>query len=189
MQAPGHPDEDRRDGFQYGGWAQPYFDPIMAEKMGEGMAKSGGMLFGRRTYEQMASFWPNQPADDPFAETLNKRPKYVASRTLKEPLPWANSTLLDGDAADAVARLKEDTDEDLVILGSGELIRSLMARDLIDEYVLLIHPLVLGTGRRLFTDESAYATLRLVDSTTTTTGVTIATYVPGPVPRSNRPNS
>jgi dihydrofolate reductase len=189
MQAPGHPDEDPRDGFEYGGWAQPYFDPVMTEKAGEGMARSGGMLLGRRTYEQMASFWPNQPADNPFADTLNERPKYVASRTLKEPLAWANSTLLVGDAADAVAKLKTDLEQDLVILGSGELIRSLMARDLIDEYVLLIHPLVLGAGRRLFADGSAYSTLRLIDSTTTTTGVTIARYEPGPAPSGAKTSS
>jgi dihydrofolate reductase len=178
MQAPGDPDEDRRDGFEYGGWAQPYFDPVMAEAAGEGMAKSGGMLFGRRTYEQFASVWPNRPDDDPFATFLNGTPKYVASTTLQEPLPWANSTLLKGDAGDAVAKLKADLEKDLVILGSGELIRSLMRRNLIDQYNLQIHPLILGTGRRLFTDDGVYAALRLVSTRATTTGVVSATYEP-----------
>jgi dihydrofolate reductase len=178
MQAPGSADEDTRDGFQYGGWAQPYFDPVMAEAAGESMSKGGAMLFGRRTYEQFASFWPNQPADDQFAKVLNETQKYVVSTTLEEPLPWANSTLLKGDVAEAVAQLKKDLDKDLVILGSGELIRSLMPHGLIDAYTLQIHPLVLGTGRRLFTDDGAYTALHLLSSKTTTTGVLLATYLP-----------
>ena len=178
MQAPADPDEDTRGGFVHGGWARPYFDQVMAEQAGEGIAKGGAFLFGRRTYEHFASVWPHQPDDDMFAKVLNERTKYVASRTLREPLEWRNSTLLKGDAADAVAELKRQEDKDLVILGSGELIRSLMAHDLIDEYRLLIHPLVLGSGRRLFTDDGTFSTLRLVDTTTTTTGVVIATYRP-----------
>ena len=178
MQAPGGADEDTRDGFAYGGWARPYFDPVMAEAAGESMARGGAMLFGRRTYEQFASFWPNQPADDPFAKVLNETPKYVASTTLQEPLPWANSILLKGDVADAVAKLKKDLDKDLVILGSGELIRSLIPHHLIDEYTLQIHPLVLGTGRRLFTDDGAYSAMQLLKSKVTTTGVLLATYLP-----------
>jgi dihydrofolate reductase len=109
---------------------------------------------------------------------LNNVQKYVASRTLRAPLPWSNSTLLEGDAADAVARLKEQPGMDLVVLGSGELVESLMRRELVDEYVLLIHPLVLGSGRRLFPDGSPVAALRLVDTVATTTGVVIATYRP-----------
>jgi len=182
MQAPAGPDEDPRGGFVHGGWARPYFDQVMAEQAGEGIAKGGAFLFGRRTYEHFASVWPHQPDDDMFAKVLNERTKYVASRTLREPLEWRNSTLLKGDAADAVAELKRQEDKDLVILGSGELIGSLMAHDLIDEYRLLIHPLVLGSGRRLFTDDGTFATLRLVDTTTTTTGVVIATYRPGGPP-------
>jgi dihydrofolate reductase len=175
MQAPGRPDEDTRGGFKHGGWAQPYNDPVMASKMGEGMAAGGQLLFGRRTYQDFASFWPHQK-DNPFTPVLDNAQKYVASRTLEEPLPWRNSTLLEGAAADAVARLKEQPGNDLVILGSGELIQSLMQRNVIDEYVLLIHPLVLGSGRRLFTDGGSFAALRLVDTTTTTTGVVMATY-------------
>jgi dihydrofolate reductase len=175
MQAPGRPDEDTRGGFEHGGWAQPYNDPVMARKMGEGMAAGGPLLFGRRTYQDFASFWPQQK-DNPFTPVLDNAQKYVASTTLKGPLPWRNSTLLEGDGADAVAKLKEQLAQDLVILGSGELIRSLMRRNLIDEYVLLIHPLVLGSGRRMFEDGNPPATLRLVDATPTTTGVVIATY-------------
>jgi dihydrofolate reductase len=178
MQAPGRPDEDRRGGFKHGGWAQPYFDSVMANVAGEGMAKGGEFLFGRRTYEDFASVWPHMPEDNPFTAVLNNAQKYVASRKLKKPLSWSNSTLLKGDAAKAVARLKEQTGPDLVILGSGELVQSLMRRNLIDAYVLLIHPLVLGSGRHLFTDGGAFGTLRLVDTKTTTTGVVIATYEP-----------
>ena len=177
MQSPAGPDEDRRDGFEHGGWAPPYFDQIMGDVAAEGMAKGGAMLFGRRTFEQFASFWSTQPDDNPFAAVLNNRQKYVASRTLEEPLSWKNSTLLRGDAMEAVAKLKEQPDE-LVVLGSGELVRSLMRAGLVDEYVLQIHPLVLGSGRRLFPDGGASTALRLVDTKTTTTGVVIATYHP-----------
>jgi dihydrofolate reductase len=177
MQAPGRPDEDRRGGFEHGGWATSYADPVMARVAGEGMATGGGLLFGRRTYEDFYSVWPNR-TDNPFTDVLNKSPKYVASSTLVEPLPWSNSTLLKGDVPEAVARLKEDSGGDLVILGSGELIRTLMPRKLIDTYILLIHPLVLGSGRRLFGDGGSSARFKLVDSKATTTGVVIATYVP-----------
>ena len=141
------------------------------------MAQAGALLLGRRTYEDFASVWPNR-TDNPFTEVLDATQKYVASTTLAEPLPWKNSTLLKGDAADAVADLKQQPGPDLTILGSGELIQSLRRRRLIDEYVLLIHPLVLGSGRRLFPDGSPPADLRLAGSVTTTTGVMIATYQP-----------
>jgi dihydrofolate reductase len=177
MQAPGRPDEDPRGGFQHGGWAVKYADPVMAGVAGEGMAKGGGILFGRRTYEDFYSVWPNR-TDNPFTEVLNKTQKYVASRTLAEPLPWVNSTLLKGDVAGSVAGLKHESGGDIVILGSGDLIRSLMPHNLIDEYILLIHPLIVGSGRRLFADGGAFASLRLVDTKTTTTGVVIATYHP-----------
>lgn len=177
MQAPGRPDEDRRGGFEHGGWAVPYNDAVMGKKMGEGMADGGPLLFGRRTYEDFYGFWPNQK-DNPYTEVLDKTQKYVASTTLKEPLPWNNSTLLDGDAAKAVARLKKQPGKDFGVLGSGELVQSLMQQDLVDSYILLIHPLVLGSGRRLFRDGSPFGKLRLVDSVTTTTGVVIATYQP-----------
>jgi len=178
MQAPGRPDEDRRDGFAHGGWAAPYNDPVMGVVAAEGMASAGPLLLGRRTYEDFYSFWPHQ-TDNPFTEVLDNTLKYVASTTLEEPLPWRNSTLLQGDAAEAVARLKQQPGKDLVVLGSGELVQSLRRRNLVDEYVLLIHPLVLGSGRRLFPDGGASAALRLADTKTTTTGVVIATYQEG----------
>jgi dihydrofolate reductase len=177
MQAPGRPDEDVRDGFEHGGWALPYNDEVMGRVMGERMAQGGPLLLGRRTYEDFAGFWPKQ-RDNPFTEVLDNVQKYVASRTLEQPLPWSNSTLLEGDAAEAVAKLREPVGADIAVLGSGELVQSLMRHDLIDEYVLLIHPLVLGAGRRLFPQDSPFAALRLRDSVTTTTGVVIATYQP-----------
>ncbi len=183
MQAPGRPDEDRRGGFKHGGWATPYADPVMGSKAGESMAHTGGLLLGRRTYEDFYAVWPNR-TDNPYTTVLNNTQKYVASTTLKEPLPWVNSTLLKGDVAEAVARLKEQPGNDFVILGSGVLVQFLMRRNLVDEYILLIHPLVLGSGRRLFVDSDEIAALRLVDAKTTTTGVVIATYQPAePVAR------
>jgi dihydrofolate reductase len=176
MQAPAAADEDPRSGFAHGGWAAANVDPVMNRVLGERMSGGGGaLLLGRRTYEQFYGYWPEQK-DNPFTEVLNHTQKYVASTTLKEPLPWQNSTLLAGDAVEAVAALKEQQETDATILGSGVLIQSLMRRDLIDEFLLMIHPVVLGSGRRLFTDGGAFAALRLVDTTTTTTGVVIARY-------------
>jgi dihydrofolate reductase len=176
MQSPSHRDEDRRGGFEHGGWAPPYADHVMGEFMAKGIEQGGSMLFGRRTYEQFASYWPHQSDDNPYAAVLNNREKYVVSTTLGEPLPWANSTPLDG--VDAVAAVKERPGGDIVVLGSGELSQSLMQHGLVDEYVLSIHPLVLGSGRRLFPEGSPYAKLDLVDSVTTTTGVVIGTFRP-----------
>src|SRR5207237_8039184 len=141
MQAPGRPDEDRRGGFEHGGWAMPYATIEAAE---ESKAHTGALLLGRRTYEDFYTVWPNR-TDNPFTEVLNNTQKYVASTTLSEPLPWSNSTLLKGDAAEAVARLKEEPVKDFVVLGSGELVKSLMCRILVDVYVLLYIPLVLGS--------------------------------------------
>ncbi|HEY8324449.1 MAG TPA: dihydrofolate reductase family protein [Ktedonobacterales bacterium] len=177
MQAPARPDEDERDGFTHGGWAVPYSDAVMMQKAAEGGATSGALLLGRRTYEDFFAVWPNRP-DSPFSAILTNTPKYVASTTLSEPLPWANSTLLKGDAAEAVAELRRQLGKDIVILGSGDLVQSLMRRNLIDEFRLLIHPLVLGSGRRLFPDGAPHTALRLISTTTTTTGVVIATYQP-----------
>jgi dihydrofolate reductase len=178
MQAPGRPDEDRRGGFEHGGWAIPYADSVLGTVSGESMASTGALLFGRRTYEDFYGVWPKRTDDNPFTEVLNNTQKYVASTTLRQPLPWINSTLLRGDAAEAVARLKAQPGKDVVVLGSGVLLQSLMRRNLVDEFVLLIHPLVLGSGRRLFTDGGQFTALRLIDSRTTTTGVVIATYQP-----------
>jgi dihydrofolate reductase len=149
----------------------------MGRVAAESMATTGALLFGRRTYEDFYAVWPNR-TDNPFTAVLNNTRKYVASTTMDEPLPWMNSTLLKGEAAEAVARLKAQGGKDLVVLGSGDLLQSLMRRNLIDEYLLLIHPLVLGSGRRLFNDGGSFAALRLIDTKTTTTGVVIATYQP-----------
>ncbi len=185
MQAPGRPDEDLRGGFEHGGWATPYADPDLGRMAGESMASTGGLLLGRRTYEDFYAYWPNR-TDNPFTAVLDNTQKYVASTTLQEPLPWQNSTLLEGDAAAAVARLKQRLDKDLVVLGSGALVQSLQRGDLVDEYILLIHPLVLGSGRRLFADGGTFTALRLVDSRTTTSGVLTATYRPaGPTAGGN----
>ena len=178
MQAPGRPDEDTRGEFGFGGWEVRYADEVMAGVAAQGMATGSALLFGRRTYEDFYGFWPNQPQPNPFTDVLNRSQKYVASRTLSEPLPWENSTLLKGDAGESVADLKASSEQDLVVLGSGDLIETLMRHDLIDEYTVLIHPLVLGTGRRLFDDDAPAATLRLVDSKITTTGVIVAIYRP-----------
>ncbi|HMA19210.1 MAG TPA: dihydrofolate reductase family protein, partial [Gemmatimonadaceae bacterium] len=167
-------DEDTRDGFAYGGWAAPFAAMVEA---GEYFASSGSLLFGRRTYEDFYSVWPARK-DSPFTPFLTSIRKYVASTTLNEPLPWSNSTLLSGDVADAVARLRSEPGKDILVLGSGVLVRSLMLKNLIDVYVLLIHPLVLGSGRRLFADGGAFASLRLAGTKTTSTGVVIATYEP-----------
>jgi len=136
---------------------------------------SGGLLLGRRTYEDLLTHW-NSQTGSPFTDALNNTPKYVATTTLRQPLPWPNSSLLAGNVAEALAELKGKAGKDLYIMGSGALIHSLMPHNLIDEYLLMIHPLVLGSGRRLFPDGSPPARLRLASSLTTTTGVVIATY-------------
>ena len=176
MQAPGRADEDLRGGFAHGGWALPYADEAMGRAAAESGANTGAIVLGRRTYQDFYSVWPKRK-DNPYTEVLNNTLKYVASTTLKEPLPWMNSKLLEGDAPSAVAKLKEEPGKDIVVLGSGQLIESLRRSNLIDQYVLLIHPLVLGSGRRLFNDGSG-APLRLIDVKTTTKGVVIATYQP-----------
>jgi dihydrofolate reductase len=176
MQAPGGKQEDTRGGFEHGGWGAPYSDEVMLSKAGVGMAEPGPIIFGRRTYEQMYGYWPHQ-TDNPFTDVLNNAQKYVASRTMEDPLPWQNSTLLVGDAGDALAELKEQPGPDALVLGSGDLLATLIRRDLIDVYTLLIYPLVLGSGRRMF-PEGAFARLRLVESVPTTTGVIIARYEP-----------
>jgi dihydrofolate reductase len=174
MQAPARPDEDTRDGFAHGGWAMARNDELMAAKIGERMAGERAFLFGRRTYEDFYAVWPKR-AGNPFSEALTATTKYVASRSLAEPLPWENSILLSGDAAEHVAKLKQQRDGTLTVFGSGELIQALIAADLIDEYLLMVHPLVLGSGRRLFGACSA-TELELIDAATTDAGVVIAAY-------------
>lgn len=179
MQAPGRPDEDARGGFSHGGWAGQYNDDVMGREMGKGMATTGALLFGRRTYEDFYRVWPSR-RDNPISDLLTNTPKFVASRTLEEPLPWVNSTLLErdksGDVMDSVRALTTQEGGDIVVIGSGDLTRSLLASDLVDRLVLLIHPLVLGSGQRLFADDGPLMSVTLVSSVPTTTGVVIATY-------------
>jgi dihydrofolate reductase len=171
----GRPDEDTRGGFEHGGWGIPYADQLQGETMAKSMAETRGILLGRRTYEDFYSYWPKR-ADNPYTEVLNQTPKYVASTTATEPLPWHNSTLLSGDLAAEVAALRDRTDGAIAVLGSGELVRWLAEQDLVDEYLMLIHPLVLGSGIRLFPKKGPRRALRLTDAVVTTTGVVIATY-------------
>jgi dihydrofolate reductase len=177
IQAPGGREEDTRGGFTHGGWSAPYNDTVKMQVMGEGMSRGADLLFGRWTYQKMYDVWHGR-TDNPFTAVFERSQKYVASRTLRGPLPWVKSTLLEGDAADAVARLKQEPGLDLLVMGSGTLADSLMRRGLVDRYQLLIHPLVLGSGRRLFSDGVPCAALRLVSAVPTTTGVIIATYEP-----------
>jgi dihydrofolate reductase len=176
MQAPAHPDEDRRGGFGHGGWAAPYSDAVMGEYMGSRMSSGGGrLLLGRWTYEKFEDAWQKQPEDNPIRQVLEASTKYVVSRSPRE-LGWQNSVLLEGDAVDTVADLKAREDGGIVILGSGELIQALLPHGLIDSILLTIHPLVLGSGRRLFAGDGALAKFNLVESKPTTTGVLIVRY-------------
>jgi dihydrofolate reductase len=171
MQAPAAADEDTRGGFAHGGWAVPYQDEVIGRFMGERMSsgEDGVLLWGRRTYEHMYSYWPKQTG--PVTDMLNRSRKYVASNTLTE-LAWENSTLLSGDIPAQIREL----DLEAVILGSGRLIHTLLREEMIDALVLTIHPLVLGSGLRMFPDDGALAKFRLVESIPTTTGVIIAVY-------------
>ncbi|WP_116951579.1 dihydrofolate reductase family protein [Jiangella endophytica] len=173
MQAPAAPDEDTRGGFRHGGWGAPYSDEVAMREMGEGMAKGGPLLFGRVTYQQFEGFWPKQTDGNPFTPVLNAATKYVVSTTLTEPLSWENSVLI-GEGE--LAAVKEREPGDIGVLGSGELVRTLLRLDLVDQFVLSIHPLVLGEGARLFGDGARLAAFELVKSVPTTTGVIIATY-------------
>jgi dihydrofolate reductase len=178
MQAPGDPNEDRSGGFNQGGWQLAYFDDIFGSVMMEAFAATGGLLLGRRTYENFAAHWPKQPADDPLAGMMNGLQKYVVSTTLTEPLAWQNSTLIKTDVAGRVALLKEGSGKEIQVIGSGELVQALIQHDLVDAYRLMVHPLVLGSGKRLFRDGTALTRLRLVDTKPTSTGVLILTYEP-----------
>ena len=176
MQAPMSAAEDVRGDFPYGGWALAGNDVALAAEMGVGMDSGGAMLFGRRTYDNMAAFWPHQTDGNPFTEYMNRVEKFVVSRNPQTKLDWQNSTLLVGDATETVDALKQTDGPDLTILGSGELVRALAAAGLIDEYVLIIHPVVLGTGIRLF--DGTHQAFELTRSITTPKGVTVAHYLP-----------
>lgn len=178
MQAPGDPNEDRSGGFEHGGWQLAYFDDTFGSVMMDAFAATGGLLLGRTTYENFAAHWPKQPADDPLATTMNGLQKYVVSTTLTEPLAWQNSTLIKADVASEVARLKKGAGKEIQVIGSGELVQTLIRHDLVDSYRLMVHPLVLGTGKRLFREGTSLTKLRLVDTKPTSTGVLILTYEP-----------
>jgi dihydrofolate reductase len=180
MQAPGDANEDRSGGFDHGGWQLDYFDEVFANSMMEGFATTGSYLFGRRTYEIFANHWPKQGPDDPMAPIFNSAPKYVVSSTLRDPLPWQNSTLIpaSGDIPATIRRLKEqDADgKDIRVIGSGELVQALLEHDLVDALDLAVHPLVLGTGKRLFREGSPLAKFRLLSAKPTSKGVLILRY-------------
>lgn len=154
------------------------FDEVMGDAAGEGMGSAGGLLLGRMTYEIFAAYWPKQGDEVQFASFLNSVPKYVASRTLREPLEWSNSHLLKGDVGEAVRRLKEQDGGDLVVLGSGDLAQTLFEQGLIDVYALWIDPIVLGSGKRLFREGGPKTALKLVGSQASSTGVAMLTYHP-----------
>ncbi|HZW42319.1 MAG TPA: dihydrofolate reductase family protein [Agromyces sp.] len=180
VQGPSSPTEDPTGGFARGGWhVRHTTDQTFQRWAVENLASAGGFLFGRRTYEIFAAHWPHAgPEEQILAEPLNTRPKYVASTTLTEPLAWQNSTLLGADVRGAVTALKREEGGDLLVIGSTELVHTLLEHALVDELRLMIDPVLVGGGKRLFPDDGALRTLRLADSTVTTTGAIITTYVP-----------
>jgi dihydrofolate reductase len=180
VQAPGAADEDTSGGFEHGGWHLRYFDDTSQKWVVQSIVEAGGYLLGRRTYEIFAAYWPTAPEEEQvIAEPLNTKPKYVASTTLTEPLEWQNSTLLQSDVANAVAALKQEDGEDVHVIGSAQLVQTLIESDLVDELRIMLDPLVLGGGKRIFRDDGALKPLRLVDGQVTTTGAILATYAPG----------
>ena len=179
VQAPGAADEDTSGGFQHGGWSMPYFEDTAMKWVVDIFSEAGGFLLGRRTYEVFAAYWPNASEEERvLSEPLNTRPKYVASTTLTDPLEWQNSTVLQGDVAEAVAALKQEDGGDLLVIGSTKLVGTLIEHDLVDQFRMMIDPLLLGGGKRLFRDDGARRPLRLVESRVTPTGAIIATYSP-----------
>jgi dihydrofolate reductase len=184
IQAPGGPDEDRDGGFAYGGWSMPYFDPeVMGAAIGEAMASNEALLFGRRTWRVMADAWPGR-AGDPFADQMNAIDKYVVSSTLSEgDLDWNGTHLIKGAGAlDEIAALKKQDGGDLHVMGSATLARALIGAGLVDELILMIEPIVLGGGKRLFPDDGTAKPLELVKAVTTKTGVQVCTYWPAAGP-------
>jgi dihydrofolate reductase len=180
VQAPGGREEDTDGGFTNGGWSMPYFDPVtMGAAIGEVMGNAEALLFGRRTWQTMAAAWPGRAGDE-FADRMNAIPKYVVSGTLKQDdLSWTNSTLIPSDdALDVVRNLREKVGGDLIVMGSPTLVRSLVENDLVDEHLLMIEPIVLGGGKRLFPDDGQSRPLDLVSTTTSSTGVLICKYRP-----------
>jgi dihydrofolate reductase len=180
-QAPGGAEEDTDGGFVHGGWHMQYMEDEPTQQwVLESIVEAGGFLLGRRTYEIFAAFWPNAPEEEQVvAEPLNSKPKYVVWTTLAEPLEWENSTLLEGEMADAVAALKQEDGGDLHVIGSTELVRTLIAHGLVDELRLMIDPVVVGGAKRIFPDDGELRPLRLVEGQVTSQGAILATYVPG----------
>jgi dihydrofolate reductase len=178
VQAPGGADEDTSRGFSHGGWHMRFMEDELAQKwVLEGIVEAGGFLLGRYTYEIFAAYWPNAGEEEQvIAEPLNTKPKHVASTTLSEPLEWQNSSLLQGDVADAVAALKQAGGDDVHVIGSAKLVHTLIEHELVDELRMMIDPLVLGGGKRLFPDDGTLRSLRLVDSQVTAAGVILTTY-------------
>jgi dihydrofolate reductase len=178
-QAPGGEEEDTSGGFAHGGWHMRYMeDETAMKRVLEGIVEAGGFLLGRRTYEIFAAYWPNASEEEQVvAEPLNTKPKYVASSTLTE-LEWQNSTVLQGDLADAVNALKQEDGGDLHVIGSTELVQMLIEQGLVDELRLMIDPVVVGGGKRIWRDDGVLRPLRLVDSETTPSGAIFATYAP-----------
>jgi dihydrofolate reductase len=179
VQAPGAPDEDTTGGFRHGGWSLRYFDDAAMKWAAGNVTEAGGYLLGRRTYETFAAHWPNASEEEQvLAKPLNTRPKYVASTTLAEPLQWQHATLLRGDVPEAVAELKRQDGGDLLAIGSTGLVQTLVEHDLVDELRVMVDPLVVGGGKRLFAEDGALRPLRLLDSQVTTAGAILATYAP-----------
>ena len=177
MQAPGQPEEDTEGDFKHGGWAVPYHDEVLAESVADSMTATDAYLFGRKTYENFAAYWPTAPREIPFTDHLNNTAKYVVSKTLKDP-EWHNSTVIDGDVVEEVRKLKEQPGKRIAVLGSGELVQTLIENDQVDEYFLTVYPLVLGGGKRLFRDDAQLRKLELINCQTTSTGGIALTYQP-----------
>jgi dihydrofolate reductase len=181
VQSPMYADEDTDGGFRHGGWHTQFGDEAFMKWVVQNVTGAGGFLFGRRTYENFAAYWPNAPEEEQaLAQPLGARPKYVASSTLAEPLPWQNSALLQGDVAQAVAALKREEGGYLLVIGSTELAQTLLEHGLVDELRLIIDPVVVGGGKRLFRDDGALRQFRLADSEVTSTGAIITTYATAP---------
>jgi dihydrofolate reductase len=176
MQAPGAPEEDDSGGFALGGWSVNYWDDLMGQVMGEAMSAPFDLVLGRRTYDIFAAHWPHA-TDEPAAKPLNDATKYVASRS-HPTLEWRNSVLIEGDAADGVSAVKQGDGPELQVHGSANLIQTLLRHDLVDAYRLWVFPLVVGSGKRLFSEGTLPSALKLVDSQVSTTGVVIGTYEP-----------
>lgn len=176
MQAPGGPEEDDEGGFSLGGWSVNYWDEQMGEVMGETTSRPFALVLGRKTYDIFAAHWPHA-SEEEGATLFNEATKYVASRS-RPTLEWSNSVLIDGDAADGVAALKDEDGPELQVHGSGDLIQTLLRHNLVDEYRLWVFPLVIGSGKRLFGDGTVPAGLKLLDSSVSTTGVVMSTYEP-----------